>query len=119
MLLWCCLIQRTIIILRHILHLVYLCPYLGLGLFMSYLCDLFFIFSLNFIVINYITPLKQKHSFYTYTYIILYIYIYIYIYNALFLYIYLYIIYINIYIYIYFWNISWNFWMINVDEESE
>ena len=30
---------------------------------MSYICDLFFIFSLDFIVINYITLLKQTHLF--------------------------------------------------------
>ena len=28
---------------------------------MSYLCDLFFMFSLTFIAINYITSLKQTH----------------------------------------------------------
>ena len=37
--------------LRHILYLVYLDPSLGLGLFMSNLCDLFFIFSLILIAI--------------------------------------------------------------------
>ena len=59
MLLRCCL---TIIILRHILYILYLCPCLGLDLLMSYLCDLSFIFSLVFIVIyftNHITSLKQ------------------------------------------------------------
>ena len=52
----------AIIILRHIIYLVYLVYIfsifslcLGLGLFMSYLCDLFMIFSLIFIVINDIT----------------------------------------------------------------
>ena len=44
----CCLIHTTIITKRHILYLVYLCPCLGLS--MSYLCDLFFIF----IAINHI-----------------------------------------------------------------
>ena len=39
----------------------YLCPCLGLGRFMSYLCDLLFIFSLIFSVINHITSLKQTH----------------------------------------------------------
>ena len=34
------------------------------GLFMSYLCDLFFIFSLAFIAINSITSLKQTHLFF-------------------------------------------------------
>ena len=61
MLLRCCLIQITIIILRHILYLVYLCPYLVLGLSMWHLCDLFLIFNLISIVINHINPLKQTH----------------------------------------------------------
>ena len=59
MLLKCCVIHITIIIVRHILYLVYLCPCLGLGLSMSYLCDIFFIFSLIFIVVNHKTSLKQ------------------------------------------------------------
>ena len=50
-----CLIHVTIIILRHILPLAYLCTCLGLSLFMLYLCDLFFIFSLGFILINCIS----------------------------------------------------------------
>ena len=58
----CCLIHITIIVLRHILYLVHLSP--CLGLFMSYLCDLFFIFSLIFIVINHITSIKQTHLFF-------------------------------------------------------
>ena len=57
MLLSYCLIHIAIVILRHILYLVYLCPCLGLGLFMSYLCDVFFISSLvisyNLQVISY------------------------------------------------------------------
>ena len=60
----CCLKHITIIILRYILYLVYLCPCLGFGLFMSYICDLFFIFSLAFIIINPITSLKQTHLFF-------------------------------------------------------
>ena len=47
--------------LRHILYLVYLCPCLSLGLFKSYLCNLFFIFSLIFIVIDHITSSNQTH----------------------------------------------------------
>ena len=66
MLLRCCLIHITIIILRHILYLVYFCLCLGLGLFMSYLCDLLFIFSLIFIVINHLTSLKQTHLLFVY-----------------------------------------------------
>ena len=58
-LLRCCLIHITIIILRRILSLVRLCSRLGLGLLESYLCDLFFIFSLIFSVINHITSLKK------------------------------------------------------------
>ena len=53
----------TIIILRPILHLVYLRPCLGLDLFMSYLCILFLFFSLIVIVINHITSYKQVHLF--------------------------------------------------------
>ena len=66
MLFRCCLIHVNIIILRHILYLVYLCLSLGLGPFMLYLCDLCFIFSLVFIVINNITSLKQTHLFFTF-----------------------------------------------------
>ena len=56
-------IHMTTIILRHqILYLVYLCTCLGLDQFMSYLCDLFFVLSLIFIVINHITSsLKQAY----------------------------------------------------------
>ena len=61
MLLKCSLIHITIIILRLILYFVYLCPCLSRGLLMSYLCDLFYIFSLISIAINYITSLKQAH----------------------------------------------------------
>ena len=35
--------------------------FIGLGLLMSYLCDLFLISSLIFIFINHITSLKQTH----------------------------------------------------------
>ena len=51
-LLRCCLIPLSIIILRYLLYLLYLCPGLDLGLFMSHLCDLFFIFIFIFIIIN-------------------------------------------------------------------
>ena len=57
----CCSIHITIIILRHILYLVSLCPFLGLGLFMSNLCDVLFIFSLIFILANHIASFKQTH----------------------------------------------------------
>ena len=57
----CCLIHKTIIILRYNLYLVYLGPCLSLIQFMSYFCELFFIFSLIFIVINHTTSLKQTH----------------------------------------------------------
>ena len=40
---------------------IFVCPCLGLDLFMSYLFDLFFIFSLIFIVINDITSFKQTY----------------------------------------------------------
>ena len=58
MLLRFCLTHITIIILRHILYLVCLGPYL--------LCDLFFIFSLIFISVDHITSLKQTHLFFAY-----------------------------------------------------
>ena len=57
MLLRCCLTYKTIIILRQILYFVYLCLYLGLGLFISYLSDL----NLIYIVTDHITSLKQTH----------------------------------------------------------
>ena len=57
MLFRCFLIHINIIILGHILYLVYLT--LDLGLFMSYLCDLFFISNLIFIPINHILSLKE------------------------------------------------------------
>ena len=57
MLFRCFLIHINIIILGHILYLVYLT--LDLGLFMSYLCDLFFISSLIFIPVNHILSLKE------------------------------------------------------------
>ena len=64
MLLRCCLICRIIIIQRHILYLLYLCKCLGLGLFILYLCDLLFIFSLIFIAITHITSPKETHFFF-------------------------------------------------------
>ena len=49
------------------LYLVYSCSCLRrLGLFISYLCDLFFFFSLIFIAINHVTSLKQKHLLFVY-----------------------------------------------------
>ena len=47
----------------HISYLVYFGPCLGLGLFMSHIGDLFFIFNLIFIAINSITSLKQMYLF--------------------------------------------------------
>ena len=58
MLLRCCLIQISIIILRNFLHLLYSCPCLDQDLFflvprfVSYICDLFFVFIFIFITIN-------------------------------------------------------------------
>ena len=63
-LLRCCLIHIIIIILRHVLYLLYLCPCLDLGLFMSYLCDLFFIFIFIFIMINRIISWIQTYLFF-------------------------------------------------------
>ena len=56
-----CLLQITIIVLRHISYLVQSCPWLDLVLFMLYLCDLFLIFSLICITINQIISLKLTH----------------------------------------------------------
>ena len=64
MLLRCCLIHIGIIILRLILPLVYLYPFPGLDLLMSYLYDLFFIFSLICIDIYSITSFKQTCLFF-------------------------------------------------------
>ena len=53
-LLKCCLIHITIIVLRHFLYLVHLCLFLHVDLYMSYLCGIFFItvhvFILNIII---------------------------------------------------------------------
>ena len=49
----------NIIIPRHFLHLVYVRPCLDVDLFITYLCNLFFFFSL--IIINQIISLKQTH----------------------------------------------------------
>ena len=51
---------------HHILYLVYLCPCHGLCPFLSDLCDLFFIFSLIFIVINHISSFKCTYLFFLY-----------------------------------------------------
>ena len=48
MLLTCCLIHISIITTRHFLCLLHLCPCLDVGLFMSYLRELFFILIFNF-----------------------------------------------------------------------
>ena len=64
MLLWCCLIHISIIIVRQVICLLYLCPCLDLGLFMSYLCDIFFISIFIFIMINRIISLIQTHLFF-------------------------------------------------------
>ena len=54
----------TIIMLCRILYFVYLYPFLGLGLFMLYLCYLFLIFSHDFIVINHALSFKQAYLFF-------------------------------------------------------
>ena len=59
MLLRCCLIHVTFIIVRHFLYLLYFCSCLDLGLFMSHLCHLFFIFI--FIMIDHIISRMQTH----------------------------------------------------------
>ena len=52
MLLRCCLIHKSIVIMRKFLYLLYLYPCLEVGPFMLYLCDLFSNFMFIFIVIN-------------------------------------------------------------------
>ena len=64
MLLRSCLIDVSIIILRYFLYLLSVCPCLGLGLFVSYLCDLFFIFIFIFIMINSIISWVQTGLFF-------------------------------------------------------
>ena len=61
MLIRCRLMHISIIILRQVLYLVYLRPCRDLGLFMLYLCDLFFFFVLIFIMINCIMSWMQMH----------------------------------------------------------
>ena len=50
--------------MRHFSYLLYLCPCLGLGLFMSYLGDPFFIFIFIFNLINRIISWIQSHLFF-------------------------------------------------------
>ena len=64
MLLRCCLIHISIIIVRYCLYVLYLCSFLDLGLIVSYLCDLFFIFVFIFIMINCIALWIQTHLFF-------------------------------------------------------
>ena len=59
MLVECFLIRISIIIPKHFLYLVYVRPCLDVDLFMTYLCDLFFFFTL--IIINQIISLKWTH----------------------------------------------------------
>ena len=64
MLLRCCWLHISTIILRHVLYLLYLSPCLDKGLFRTYQCDTFFflIFSM-FIMINRIISWIQPHFF--------------------------------------------------------
>ena len=64
MLLRCCLIHVSIIILTHFLFSLYLYPCLDLCLFMSYLCDPFFIFIFIFIMINHVISSVQTQLFF-------------------------------------------------------
>ena len=52
MLLSCCLIHISITLLKHYLYLLFVCSFLDVGLFLSYLSDLFVIFIFIFIIIN-------------------------------------------------------------------
>ena len=60
----CCLVHKTIIMLRHFLYLLCLCPCLDLSLFRSYLRDPFFIFVSIFIMINRIISWIQTYMFF-------------------------------------------------------
>ena len=51
-------------------YLLYLCPCVQLGLFILYLCDLFFIFIFIFIMINRIILWIQTHLFFCLSFII-------------------------------------------------
>ena len=68
MLLRCCLIHKSITIMRRFLYLLYLCPCLDLVLFMSYLCDLFFFFFSIFIMINCTISRIQTDLFFLHTF---------------------------------------------------
>ena len=59
------LIDKSIIILRHFLYLLDLCPCLDLGLFMSYLCDLFLNFIFILIVITRIISWIQIYMLFS------------------------------------------------------
>ena len=61
-----CLIHINYIIVRRSLYLLYLCPCQVLGLFMSWLCDLFFIFVFIFIMINRIISWIQNTCSFAY-----------------------------------------------------
>ena len=62
-LLRCCLIHVSMVMIKHFLCLLHLHPCLDLGLFMSYLCDLFFIFIFIFIMINQMILWMQTQLF--------------------------------------------------------
>ena len=64
MLLRCCLIQISVIVLRCLIYLLYLCPCLHLGLFMSYLRESVFIFVFIFIMANCIISWRQTCLFF-------------------------------------------------------
>ena len=61
MLLRCCLVHISIIIMRHFLYFLYLYPCVDPGLFMSCLCDPFFFLFSIFITINHIKSWIQTH----------------------------------------------------------
>ena len=56
----CCLIHIRIILLKHLLHLVYLCFCLSIDLFISYLCDSFSIIIFIFIIIINLTSYNRQ-----------------------------------------------------------
>ena len=69
MFLRCCLIHKSIIILRHFLCLFYLCPCLDLGLFtVSHLCNPFFIFIFIFVMISHIISWIPTYMFFCWSF---------------------------------------------------
>ena len=57
----CCLIHTNIIILRYLIFTIFLSMFRSRSIYISYLCDLYFIFILIFIMVNRIILWIQTH----------------------------------------------------------